>query len=296
MTYKLKEKSGLFVKSRKLSVNGKTLYVSRIFWSIALTAAGVIMIIPFVWMLSAAFKRPLDVFEYPIRWIPAYWYPNNFIKVWNPQFHMLKAYWNSLKISTIITVGALFTSALAGYAFAKIKFRGRNGLFLLYLATMMIPIQVTMIPKFILFDQIGLLNTHGALILPGVFTALGTFLMRQAYMQLPDALSEAALIDGANEFQIWSRIVTPLVKPTMASLALLVFMGNWNNYEEPLIFLRDRNLFTIPLSLNTFMDEHIADYGLVMAAAASALVPVILVFVFAQKYFVKGLTAGAVKG
>lgn len=283
-------------KKKRIHIKSNGMRTTRIFWSIVLTVIGIIMIIPFAWMLSAAFKRPLDVFEYPIKWIPEYWYPNNFEKVWNPQYHMLRAYWNSFKISTIITVGALLTSSLAGYAFAKIKFRGRNGLFLLYLATMMIPVQVTMIPKFILFDQADILNTHWSLILPGVFTALGTFLMRQAYMQIPNELSEAAIIDGANEFQIWARIVTPLVKPTMASLALLVFMGNWNNYEEPLIFLRDRELFTIPLALNTFMDEHIADYGLVMAAAASALVPVILVFIFAQKYFIKGLTAGAVKG
>lgn len=283
-------------KSKRNKIKSNGMKTTRIFWSILLSGIGIIMIIPFAWMLSAAFKRPLDVFEYPIKWIPEYWYPNNFEKVWNPQYNMLRAYWNSFKISTLITVGALLTSSLAGYAFAKIKFRGRNGLFLLYLATMMIPVQVTMIPKFILFDQADLLNTHWALILPGVFTALGTFLMRQAYMQIPNELSEAAIIDGANEFQIWSRIVTPLVKPTMASLALLVFMGNWNNYEEPLIFLRDRELFTIPLALNTFMDEHIADYGLVMAAAASALVPVILVFIFAQRYFIKGLTAGAVKG
>lgn len=161
---------------------------------------------------------------------------------------------------------------------------------------MMIPTQVTMIPKYILFDQVHLLNTHLALILPGIFTAFGTFLMRQAYLQIPMELTESAFIDGANEFTVWYKIITPLIKPALASLALLVFMGNWNNYEEPLIFLTSRELLTIPLTLNTFMDEHIADYNLVMAAAASALVPVIIVFAIGQKYFVKGLTEGAVKG
>lgn len=281
------------LKTRQTS---KSELAKRIVWTVLLNLLGLIMIVPFAWMLSAAFKRPLDVFSYPIQWIPDYWYPNNFLKVWDPKFHMLRAYWNSAKISVIITFGAVVTSALAGYAFARIKFRRRNVIFLLYLATMMIPTQVTMIPKYILFDQVHLLNTHLALILPGIFTAFGTFLMRQAYLQIPMELTESAFIDGANEFTVWYKIITPLIKPALASLALLVFMGNWNNYEEPLIFLTSRELLTIPLTLNTFMDEHIADYNLVMAAAASALVPVIIVFAIGQKYFVKGLTEGAVKG
>lgn len=280
-------------KSRQYKVFEST---KRVIWSVVITCFGLIMIIPFLWMISTAFKRPLDVFEYPIRWIPEYWYPQNFIKVWSPKNHMLLAYANSAKISIIITVGAVFNSALAGYAFARINFRHRNKVFLLYLATMMIPTQVTMIPKFILFDFLKLINSHNALILPGLFTAFGTFLMRQAYLQIPIELSEAAKIDGANELITWGRIITPLIKPSLASLALLVFIGNWNNYEEPLIFLTSRELFTIPLSLNTFMDEHIADYSLVMAASVSALLPLIFVFTIGQKYFIKGLTEGAVKG
>ena len=287
MTSEVKAK----LNKQRISIDAKS-----VIWSIVITCLGLIMIIPFIWMISAALKRPLDVFEYPIRWIPKYWYPQNFITVWNPKNNMLLAYANSAKISIIITVGAVLNSALAGYAFARINFRHRNKIFLLYLATMMIPTQVTMIPKFIMFDFLKLLNTHNALILPGLFTALGTFLSRQAYLQVPKELSEAAKMDGANELTIWGRIITPLIKPSLASLALLVFMGNWNNYEEPLIFLTSRKLFTIPLSLNTFMDEHIADYSLVMAASVSALLPVIVVFAIGQKYFVKGLTEGAVKG
>jgi multiple sugar transport system permease protein len=287
MTSEVKAK----LNKQRISIDAKS-----VIWSIVITCLGLIMIIPFIWMISAALKRPLDVFEYPIRWIPKYWYPQNFITVWNPKNNMLLAYANSAKISIIITVGAVLNSALAGYAFARINFRHRNKIFLLYLATMMIPTQVTMIPKFIMFDFLKLLNTHNALILPGLFTALGTFLLRQAYLQVPKELSEAAKMDGANELTIWGRIITPLIKSSLASLALLVFMGNWNNYEEPLIFLTSRKLFTIPLSLNTFMDEHIADYSLVMAASVSALLPVIVVFAIGQKYFVKGLTEGAVKG
>lgn len=266
------------------------------FFTILLFAIGLLMVIPFIWMISASFKMPRDVLKVPIEWIPHYWYPQNFIEVWTGKYNIALNYFNSLKVTSINVVGAVTTSCLAGYAFAKIKFRGQGILFLLYLSTMMIPNQVTIIPKFILFDKLGLLNSHAAIILPGLFTIFGTFLMRQAYTQVPPSLSESAHIDGAGEFRIWWQVVTPLVKPSMAALMLLVFMWNWNAYEEPLIFLTNRKLFTIPVGLNSFIDENIAQYNLIMAASVSALLPVFIIFVIGQKYFVQGLTAGAVKG
>lgn len=264
--------------------------------SLVISLLGILMIIPFIWMISSSLKRPIDIFSIPIKWIPDYWYPNNFISVWTGKYYFLSSYLNSVKISSVNVVGAIFTSALAGYAFARIKFKGRDMIFLLYLATMMIPPQVTIIPRFILFNWFGMLNSHSSLILPGIFTVFGTFLMRQAYTQIPNELSESAYLDGAGEIRIWWQIITPLIKPTITALGLLVFMGNWNNYEEPLIFLTNRNLFTIPVALSTFTDENISDYNLIMAASVSALLPVIIIFIIGQKYFVKGLTAGAVKG
>jgi multiple sugar transport system permease protein len=260
------------------------------------------MIIPFLWMISASMKKGIDVMKLPIEWIPKYFYPNNYLQVWNigglarRNYHFDVAYFNSLKIAFINLTGSVITSAAAGYAFAKIKFRGRNAVFLLYLATMMIPSQVTLIPKFTIFSSLGLVGTHWPLILPGLITITGTFLMRQYFMQIPDELRESAYIDGANEFTIWLRIMIPVAKPAMASLAMIVFLWNWNNYLDALVFLANWRLYTIPVSLNNFIDEATTEYNLIMAASASALIPVFIVFLTGQRFFVKGLVAGAVKG
>ena len=260
------------------------------------------MITPFLWMLSASMKRPLDVMELPIKWIPEYFYPDNYIEVWNiggeatTDYHFGLAYFNSIKIAVINLCGSVLTSAMAGYAFAKLKFKGRDVLFLLYLATMMIPSQVTLIPKFSIFNMLGLTGTHWPLILPGLVTITGTFLMRQYFMQVPDELRESGIVDGASEFQIWSRIMLPIAKPSMASLAMIVFLWNWNAYLEPLVFLSDWRLYTIPIALTNFIEESVTEYNLVMAAAASALIPAFIVFIAGQKFLVKGLVAGAVKG
>lgn len=260
------------------------------------------MTIPFLWMLSASMKLPLDVMKLPIKWIPEYFYPDNFMKVWNigdlapRNYHFALAYFNSLKIAVINLCGAVLTSALAGYAFAKLKFRGRDILFLVYLATMMIPSQVTLIPKFAIFNKLGLTGTHWPLILPGLVTITGTFLMRQYFMQIPDELRESGIVDGANEFQIWLKIMIPVAKPCMASLAMIVFLWNWNSYLEPLVFLSDWRLYTIPLALTNFIEESVTEYNLIMAAASSALLPAFIVFILGQKFLVKGLVAGAVKG
>jgi multiple sugar transport system permease protein len=260
------------------------------------------MIVPFLWMLSASMKRGIDVMKLPVEWIPKYFYPDSYKQVWNiggvarRDYHFNLAYFNSLKIAFINLTGSVITSAAAGYAFAKIKFRGRNVVFLLYLATMMIPSQVTLIPKFTIFSSLGLVGTHWPLILPGLITITGTFLMRQYFMQIPDELRESAYMDGANEFIIWIRIMIPVAKPAMASLAIIVFLWNWNNYLDALVFLSNWRLYTIPVSLTNFIDESTTEYNLIMAASASALVPVFIIFLAGQRFFVKGLVAGAVKG
>ena len=265
-------------------------------------ALALTMITPFLWMLSASMKRALDVMKLPIEWIPKYYYPDNYLPVWNigdkaaRDYHFGLAYFNSIKIAVINLCGAVLTSTMAGYAFAKLKFRGRDALFLLYLATMMIPSQVTLIPKFAIFNMLGLTGTHWPLILPGLVTITGTFLMRQYFMQIPDELRESARIDGANEFQIWCRVMVPVAKPSMASLAMVVFLWNWNAYLEPLVFLSDWRLYTIPIALTNFIEESVTEYNLLMAAAASALIPAFVVFLCGQKFLIKGLVTGAVKG
>jgi len=270
---------------------------SLVVWVLATT-----MLVPFFWMLSASLKLPSEVMELPIRWIPKKFHWENYGIVWNlvktgaRDYHFPLAYFNSLKIAFVNMGGCLLTSALAGYAFAKIPFRGRNIVFLLYLATMMIPSQVTLIPKFVLFDKMGIMGTHLTLILPGLVTITGTFLMKQYFMQIPNELRESATIDGASEFHTWLRIMLPLAKPMLASLALMAFLWNWNNYLEALVFLRSWRTYTITVALGAFIDESLTEYNLVMAASVSAVMPVILVFIAGQKYLVKGLTAGAVKG
>jgi multiple sugar transport system permease protein len=274
----------------------------RLFWTVMLGLLAVTMVTPFIWMLSASMKLPLDVMKLPIEWIPKYFYPDNYMKVWNiagkgaRDYHFGTAYANSLKIAFINVTGAVLTSTLAGYAFAKIKFTGRNILFLFYLATMMIPSQVTLIPKFVMFNKMGLMGTHLTLILPGIITITGTFLMRQYFMQIPDELRESARVDGANEYVIWARIMVPIAKPSMASLAIVVFLWNWNSYLEPLVFLSNWRMYTIPLALTNFIEESVTEYNLVMAAASSALLPAFAVFLLGQKFLVKGLVSGAVKG
>ena len=274
----------------------------KIFFTVLIGLVALSMVTPFIWMVSASMKLPLDVMKLPIKWIPEYFYPDNYKKVWNiggvaaRDYHFGLAYFNSIKIAVINLTGSVITSTLAGYAFAKIKFRGSNVLFLLYLATMMIPSQVTLIPKFVFFNKMGLTGTHLTLILPGLITITGTFLMRQYFMQIPDELRESARVDGANEYVIWARIMVPIAKPSMASLAMVVFLWNWNSYLEPLVFLSDWRLYTIPIALTNFIEESVTEYNLVMAAASSALIPAFLVFVLGQKFLVKGLVVGAVKG
>lgn len=279
----------------------KKMMTQRVIITLLVGALAFTMIVPFLWMLSASFKINAEVMELPIKWIPRTFTIENYKKVWgiggNDEYHFALAYLNSLKIAIINTTGAVLTSTLAGYAFAKLKFKGCNVIFLLYLATMMIPSQVTLIPRFVLFTELGLSSTHWTLILPGIFTVTGTFLMRQQFMQIPNELRESAIIDGANEFQIWARIMVPVAKPAMASLAMIAFLWSWNNYLDALVFLNHWSLYTIPVSLTNFMSQETAtQYNLIMAASASALLPVFMLFLAGQKFFVKGLTAGAVKG
>ena len=278
------------------------LTLKKIIYTIIVSVVGCTMVIPFLWMLSASMKISADVLKLPTDWIPNYFYIRNYQIVWNigdyapRDYHFALAYLNSIKITLICMAGSVITSSLAGYSFAKIRFRGRNIIFLLYLSTMMIPGQVTLIPKFVLFDKLGLMGTHWTLILPGLITVTGTFMMRQFFMQIPNELRESAQIDGAGELRTWAQIILPMAKPAMASLSIIVFMWHWNNYQDALIFLRNWRTYTIPVSLSNFIDENITEYNLVMAASVSALLPVFIIFLFGQRFFVKGLTTGAVKG
>ncbi|MEK3838361.1 MULTISPECIES: carbohydrate ABC transporter permease [unclassified Paenibacillus] len=257
---------------------------------------GIVMLLPFIWMLSASFKNTSELFRYPIEWIPDTLNTANYEKVWNGAVSFGVYYKNSVKITFFQVLGSLITSSMAGYAFAKLRFRGKETIFLLYLATMIIPAQVFFVPRFILFDSLGMVNTHLAIILPGMFTVLGTFIMRQFFSTLPGELLEAARVDGVGYWRMFWQICLPLTKPALVTLLILTFTWHWNEYENPLILLRDRNLFTIPLGLTTFTDENGTDYPLIMAASVSALAPLVLVVTVFQRWFVEGIASTGLKG
>lgn len=261
------------------------------------------MLLPFIWMISASFKSEKDVMSVPIQWIPETFNLDNFKRVLNlgkykdtTNYHFIRAYGNSIKVSVISTVCSVTSAALAGYAFAKLKFRGSKVLFIIYLAQMMVPTQLTLIPRFLFFSGLGLNNSHLSLILPKVVSVSSTFLVRQAYISAPSELREAAKIDGAGEFHIWWKIMTPLIKPTLAAVATVDFLASWNDYLDPLVFLSDWEQRTLPLALNQFIGTEVTQYNLIMAACCLTVIPVFIVFLCGQKFFMKGLTVGAVKG
>ena len=276
---------------------------TRVFVTIFIVALTIFMLIPFVWMVSSSFKLERDVMATPFKLFPNYWYTDNYSRVLNlgyfksyTNYHFMLSYWNSIKVAVSATLVAVVSSTLAGYAFGKMRFRGQNVLFMLYLSQMMIPSQLTLIPRFIIFNQIGLFNTHWAVILPKIVAVSSCFMMRQAFMGAPEELRESAKIDGVSEFRTFTWIMVPLVKPTIAAIATVQFLGSWNAYQDPLIFLSSWKLWTIPLALDQFAGIEVTQYNLSMTACALATIPVFIVFLSGQKFFIKGLTVGAVKG
>lgn len=276
--------------------------LARILIVMLLVAIALYTLLPFVWMVSASFKSEKDVMSVPIKWIPDSFKLDNFKRVLNidtkstTNYHFMLAYWNSIKVSVISTVCSVSSAAMAGYAFAKLNFRGAKVLFIVYLAQLMVPTQLTLIPRFLLFSAVDLNNSHLALILPKVVSVSSTFLVRQAFVSAPSELREAAKIDGAGEFRIWWNIMLPLVKPTLAAIATVDFLASWNDYLDPLVFLSDWEKRTLPLALNQFIGTEVTQYNLIMAACCLTVIPVFVVFLCGQKFFLKGLTVGAVKG
>ncbi|THF76545.1 carbohydrate ABC transporter permease [Cohnella fermenti] len=276
----------------------RTLQRRAVKWlnTIIMAFLSLLLLSPMLWMISTSFKKPKDVFTYPIQWIPLDPVMTNHIKVWTTGDGFLTFYLNSLKISATLMILAPLLAALAAYGFAKIEFKGRNTIFFLYLCLMMIPQQVLFVPKFIMFDWMHIYNTHWALILPGLFTVFGVFMIRQFFLSLPQEISEAAFIDGAGHIRIFARMFLPLSKPVLATFAIIDFTWNWNDYENALIFLIDKNLYTVPLGMQNFMQEAGVDYNLMMAAATASVLPLLIVFFAGQKYIIQGFSSSAVKG
>ena len=271
---------------------------SRLFMHGVVTIGALFMMLPFFWMLSAAVKRREDIFVLPPIWIPEEILWQNFVDVWT-QVPMAQAYVNSLKIAGLVTIFTLLTSSLAAYAFAKIEFPGKRISFATLMATIMIPSQATLIPVYILMSRIGWIDTHWPLIVPPALTnAFGVFLLRQFFMGVPDDLIDAARIDGANPFQIYLRVAVPIIRPAIMTLAIFTFLGNWNAFLTPLIYINSKELWTVPLLIANFQDAYgvETEWGLLMAASSLALIPVLIVYVSAQRYFIEGVALTGLKG
>ncbi|OMF38116.1 sugar ABC transporter permease [Paenibacillus sp. FSL H8-0548] len=270
--------------------------MSKLLLYILLFIGALFMILPFLWMVSTSLKGEGSVFEYPPEIIPSVLHWENYNRAWNT-LPIDLAYLNSLKIAVVVTVGSLLTSSMAGYAFAKMKFIGQKQFFLLLLATMMIPGQVTLIPMFMWFSKIDWINTHWPLIIPPILSnAFGVFLLRQFMSSIPSELEDAARMDGLNPWQIYWKIMLPNCKPALAALGIFTFMGNWNNFLTPLIYLDDQDKFTLPLMIASFQGLYSTDWTLLMAASCLSLIPVLIVYLFAQRYFIEGITLSGLKG
>ncbi|QUI25486.1 carbohydrate ABC transporter permease [Vallitalea pronyensis] len=260
-----------------------------------LCISSISMVLPFLWMLSASLKSEKDVFSFPIQWITDAPVWRNYIVIWE-KIDFATYYMNTIKLTVVITILQLITCSLAAYAFAKIDFPEQKVLFLGYLATMMVPFQVVMIPQFIIMKNLHLTDTHMALILLQAFSPFGVFLLRQYYLNIPNELLEAARIDGMGEFKIYSKIMVPLAKPALASLSIFTFVFVWNDFLGPLIYLNTDKNKTIQLGIRKFITEYTSEYSLIMAASVCALIPVLIIFLLAQKYFIEGVAMTGMKG
>lgn len=265
-----------------------------VFRYIALLLITVLMVGPLLWMIATSLKEPTRIFTQffpnPIRW-------ENYTEVLG-QVTFLKQYWNSIYIAVLVTLFVLLFSSMAGYAFARIKFPGRNVVFLLLLSVMMIPPEVTIIPLFLFMRDLGWVNTHIPLIILPIFGApgaFGIFLMRQFFLAIPKELEEAAVMDGCSKFKIYWRIMLPLSVPALSTLTIFTFLTNWDEFLYPLIFINTRELMTLPVGLSLFTDEAGTDWHHLMSATTLVTIPLLILFFFAQKKFIEGMTAGSFK-
>ncbi len=260
-----------------------------------LIAGSVVMLLPFVWMFSTSLKRPPEVFKYPPVWIPSQIAWDNYTTTISAM-PFGRFYLNSLIVTISVTTLQILVSSLAAFAFARLRFRGREALFLLYLATLMIPFQVTMIPNFILVRWLGWYDSYQALILPTAFSAFSTFLLRQYFMGIPRDLDEAARMDGASSFRIWWQVILPLSGPALAALAIFVSLNSWNDFLWPLIITNSLEMRTLPVGLSTFQGQFKVEWHLLMAGSVIAMLPVLIVYIVGQRWFIRGITMTGMGG
>ena len=274
----------------------KKAVLSRVIIYLILIIVALIMVVPFLWMLSASIKSDREVFQMnPFVFIPENPKWSNYTDIWK-KIPFARFVGNTVYLTIIVTCLQLLTSSFAAYSFAKLNFRHKRGLFLAYIATIAMPWQVYMVPQFIMMRKMGLNDKLLAIICLQAFSAFGVFMMKQFYEGIPDDLCEAARIDGMSEYRIYSSIMLPLSKPALSTLTIFTFVATWNDYLGPLIYLTSQEKKTIQLGLKMFISQYSSDYGLIMAGSVLSLIPVLVVFLILQKYFVEGVASTGLKG
>ena len=283
-------------ETKKYSSKSRNALIGKIILYLILILITVVMAIPFLWMLSASIKSDREVFQMnPFVWIPEVPRWDNYVKIWT-KIPMLKFVENTVFLTIVVTFLQLLTSSFAAYSFAKLEFKHKNTLFLAYIATIAMPWQVYMVPQFIMMRAMGLNDKLLAMICLQAFSAFGVFMMKQFYEGIPSELCEAARIDGMSEYKIYAKIMLPLSKPALSTLTIFTFVSTWNDYLGPLIYLKTESKKTIQLGLKMFIGQYSSEYGLIMAGSVLSLIPVIIVFLCLQKYFVEGVASTGLKG
>ncbi|MSP89797.1 MAG: carbohydrate ABC transporter permease [Alphaproteobacteria bacterium] len=261
-------------------------------WTV-LFLGGVVMILPFVYMLATSFKDNSEVYDLSL--LPRHPTLENYVELFE-KTAFARWFLSSLLTSTVTTISVLFFDSLVGYTLAKFDFRGRGLVFVAILSTLMIPTEMLVIPWYVMAKTMGWLDTYWGIVFPGLMTGFGTFLMRQFFDSVPDDLIAAARLDGLNEFQIWWQVAMPLVTPALSALAIFVFLGNWTAFLWPLIATSSKSLYTIPVGLAAFSGEYQTQWEMVMTGASVATLPVLFVFILFQKYIVNGVMLAGLKG
>jgi multiple sugar transport system permease protein len=269
--------------------------VWRFLGYLTLAVAAAAVLLPFFWMVVSSLKANSDVNTVPIQWLPDPVVWQNYLDIWRKS-DMATWLGNTLLLSVTVTALQVFTGSFAAYGFAKVRFPGRNLLFLAYIGTLAVPWQSYMVPQFILMSKLQLSDTLWSIIALQAFNALGVFLMKQYYETIPEELSEAARMDGMTEYGIYRRIMLPLSAPGLASLTLLTFVNTWNDYLGPLIYLRSPDVRTIQLGLSTFISQYNADYALIMTGSVLSVLPIAMIFLLGQRHFVEGIATSGLKG
>jgi multiple sugar transport system permease protein len=264
--------------------------------TIVLSLGTVVMVAPFLWALSTSLKIPGKEFGYPPEWIPWPVTLNNYVQAFQT-LPFSRFFANSFKITAIVTAARLFLASLAGYTFAKLRFRGRDFLMLVVLATMMVPRAVILIPEYLLMFYLGWVDTHLPLIIPpSLFFAYGIFLMRQFYITIPDELQDSGKMDGCSSFQVYLHIIMPLARTALATMAVISFMWTWNSFMEPLIYINTTKRMTVMLGLGIFVGQYGTQWRLLMAGTVAAVVPILALFTVLQRYYVQGISLTGIKG